>query len=206
MSRHRSLATQLGFGSRGTKPTPAPAPETKPRAVRPIMPSVGTGIDAMALSPDDYERRLDQLGLSAPSADHRRLQPPGDPEAQRAAARDLDRAGRRVARGQARELEARTAAVSAGSIDARNASPEEVRARMASLGFEATDLTVRPVGRALDPTKDQSAGLASQMQRDADREVARHVLRATQAGQSVDAKKLTSGELRALLELRGAGL
>lgn len=207
MSKHGTLAQRVGFGpSRTTtQPTPTASATTQPHPL-PGPRDTSTGIDARQLTPDQYEQRLGQLGLSPPGTEHRRLAPPLDPEVQRLASRDLDRAERRAARGQARELEARTAAVSAGSIDAREASPEEVRARMAALGFESTDLTVRPVGRELEPTRDQTGAHERQTQLAADREVARHVHKAMQVGQRVDAKKLFPGELRALLEIRGAGI
>lgn len=200
--KHQTLAQRLGFGAKPTTANPKPKPkaprETKPPRVR----DTSTGIDARQLSPDDYERRLAQLGFSAPGIE-RHLAPPIDPEAQRVARRALERAERRAGRDHARALEARTAEVNAGAIDGRNASPDEVRARMASLGIETHDLAVRPVGKPLPPSRNQADAATRHSTLEADREVARAVQRATQAGQPFDARKLTPGELRALLELRG---
>ncbi len=192
------LAQLWGFGRQPAKPkttapkakpTPAPAKERE------------TSLNARDLSPKDANRRLEQLGIDFRFED--RLAPPVDPAAQRIARRDLERAERRTERDQAKAIEAHTAEVNAGAIDARSASPEEVRARMASLGFETHQLSVHPVGEPLPPKQERQAG---REQLEKDREVARAVHRAIQDGKRVDARKLTSGEFAALMQLRGAGL
>lgn len=204
--KHKTFAQQLGFGRQAAKPAPPAAPKVPAAGAPPRANDGETGIDGLALSPLDYERRLRGLGLEPPGAEHRRIQPPRDPEAERFARRTLDRAERRTAAEQARAIEERTAEVNAGAIDGRTASPDHVRERLSAFGVETHGLAVHPVGRELAPTRDQRDGEGAHTQLAADREVARAINKAMQTGQSFDAKKLSPGELRALLELRGAGL
>lgn len=204
-----TLAQRLGFGPQRatTKPTTQAKPTPKPQGAKaPRLRDTSSGIDARDLSPADYERRLADFGLSPPGTEHHRLAPPIDPEAQRVARRALERAERRGAREHRHAQEARAAELTATAIDGRSASPDEVRARIAAIGAEPMGLSVHEVGRALDPTKNQNDSDTSRAQLAADREVARAANRAMQLGRPFDARKLSAGEMRALLEMRGAGL
>lgn len=186
-------ATQLAKALRLTprkaappaKPAPAPAPAPTPPAR--TRPPSRTGFNALDASPDDYERRLAQLGLTAPGTEHRRFAPPRDLAAQRAAQRTVDR----IERDRVRAQEAHAEAINAGAIDGRNASPEEVRARMQALGVDTTTMITREE-RTVVPTE-------------AERMVAASVRKAIQSGQHVDVQKLSPGERKALNELGNAG-
>jgi hypothetical protein len=183
------LALALGIRP-GQKPQPKPAPKPAPtpESKQRPQPSTGTGFDARDASAEDIERRYAQLGLSAPGTDHRRMQPPpADPTAQRVATRALAR----IERDRARADQARAAAINAGAIDGRNATDEEVRARMQSLGVDTTSVITRQERPVVSTAND--------------REVAASVRKAIANGKHVDLQKLSPGERKALAELGNTG-
>jgi hypothetical protein len=117
-----------------------------------------------------------------------------------------------------REARKRGEAIRPGSFQAKTASPEDVRRRVGDLGLDphvmpplvAVDAIDSKTGktvklRPLDPPAHVNAATQTHSQAEKDMEAARVVHRAMQLGQRFDARKLTPGQIRALLQLRGAG-
>lgn len=203
MNQRRNIAVLFGLGPRGKKspPTQMTATTTAPKPTR--SRDTTTGIDARQLSPDDYERRLAQLGLSPPGTDHRRLRPV-NAEAQQEARRDLDRATRTHERDRVRADQLRRAELAASAVDGRSAPPSEVRARLAQLGVDASPAAVgvAEVGRGLEAPRNTEVDYSTRMA------TARNVMRSAldlckRTGQHLDTRMLDAFEVAAYRQLRG---
>lgn len=189
-------------------PAPTPAPKSAPSQPQQLETCV---IDARRLSSEDYERRLAQLGLTAPSTEYRRGQfgvgvPLHERDAQRDEARRLDRAGRKIDRQRARAESDRVAALEGPVFDGRTATAEQVRARLAQLGVNAVSaaITVSEVGRPLERSAPADTGTDHSTLRAEATETMRAVLdHCRRTGERLDVMKLNPWELAAYKALRG---
>jgi hypothetical protein len=162
---------------------------------RPAMPN----LDLLTIA--DRQRVTRAMGLDMPMPEGAFGPQPDAMQSKQLADRFVSDLGRH----HDREARKRGEALRPGSFQGTAASPDDVRARVEQLGLDPLQMPhLAPVGRPLDPPKHINAATQTHSQADADMQVARGVHRAMQLGQRVDAKKLTAGEVRALLQLRGA--
>ena len=197
-----TMPEALGFGPRGRVAKPAaPTAKTPGAPSAPKPPSMPRAKD---LTVEDLAMVSNAMGVVMPAIEGMAAQ---------VSERFADRS-RRLAddylegmrRYETAVREARAKELDAGAIDGRTATPDQVRARLAGLGLgDETAHTFQPVGRPLDPPPSQAAGREVLREQDVAHQVAREVHRRMQRGQSVNARDLTPAEVRALMEIRGAG-
>ncbi len=183
---------------------------------RPAVEPVGGGglalrrsaFDARGASPQDYQARLRQLGVSTAGwyEEHTNPRPP-------APSLGIQIKAQKIAREAAERQAARAKELEAGRLDARTADPAAVRERLTALGIEHDlQAAVREIPKPLDrnwqgnPVTQGGGGaiVAEAPPRakavDAAARRVRHMLK---SGERIDARRLAEDQLAALYKARG---
>jgi Fe2+ transport system protein FeoA len=186
----------LNVATSATRQQAAPQPQTVPQqAPQPAHRAARWPVDGMKLSPEDYRRRLAQLGISSDGIDLMHG-PMGASELEDTWAREssrqqVDRAGRALDRHRSHEQRP-----AFGAFDARTASPPDIARRLESMGI-APDPSVsfRDVG-----TGEQASRAAT-----AHAVVSAAIDLAERTGQRLDVMRFSEAELDAYKRIKGIG-
>jgi hypothetical protein len=165
---------------------------------RPTVPS----LDLLTVA--DRQRVTRALGVDMPL-------PLGMPERQpdgALSARLADKYLGDLSRHHEREQRKRADALRPGSFQAMTATPADVQRRIGDLGLSFDvdqQALLAPVSKPLERPAPTQAAIQARTEADHDMQVARAALDAMRTGRRFDARKLTAGEMRALMQLRGVG-
>lgn len=161
--------------------------------------------DGMKLTPEDYRRRLAQLGISADGIDLLGG-PMGRSELEDTWAREnsrqqVDRAGRALDRHRSPEQ----GGTALEAFDARTATPEQVRQRLERMDIEPDpSVHFRDVGRPLErPPEYAGVGEHASRAATAHAVVSAAIELAERTGQRIDVMRFSEAELEAYKQIRG---
>lgn len=199
-------AGAIGRKAREKKAAAAAAAVAKP-AVVPAekTPRELPRVDGTELSPEDARAYLDALGLDSSVIDPS-LVGPRDREAERRAGQSLNAFEHQAYRTNRKDEAARRSAIEAGKIDAHTAKPEDVEARLRSMGLDPITTIAPRTGAELvaPPRRGDNAPAQHAITAKHDEMVVAELMREQAAGRmTINVMKLTPGELAALHRARG---